>query len=47
MTHNYEEMGFAKIDTDRKERTDFPEVVFCEGKHADFLVEIYRKLVEK
>ena len=47
MTHNYEEMGFAKIDTDRKERTGFPEVVFCEGKQDDFLVEIYKKLVEK
>lgn len=47
MTHNYEDMGFAKIDTDRKERTGFPEVVFCEGKQDDFLVEIYKKLVEK
>lgn len=47
MTHEYEEMGFAKIDTDRKERTGFPEVVFCEGKQDDFLVEIYKKLVEK
>ena len=37
MTHEYEEMGFAKIDTDRKERTGFPEVVFCEGKQDDFL----------
>lgn len=47
MSYNYEEMGFAKIDTDRKRRTGFPEVVFCEGKQDDFLVDIYKKLVEK
>jgi len=47
MDHIYEEMGFAKIDTDRKRRTGFPEVVFCQGKNDEFLVSIYKKLVEK
>lgn len=47
MKHDYEEMGFAKIDTDRKRRTGFPEVVFCEGKKDEFLVQIYKKLVSE
>lgn len=28
----YEEMGFAKLDTDREVRTGFPEVIYCAGK---------------
>lgn len=43
----YEEMGFAKLDTDRKRRTGFAEVVFCERKSDEYLVEIYKKLYEK
>lgn len=46
MKHEYEEMGFAKIDTDRKRRTGFPEVVFCEGKTDEFLTSIYKKMVK-
>ena len=44
--HDYVEMHFAKLDTDRQSRTGFPEVVFCEGKPDDYLVEIYKKLFE-
>jgi hypothetical protein len=44
---NYEEMNFAKLDTDRESRTGFPEVIFCEGKTDEHLVEIYKKLYEK
>lgn len=43
----YEEMGFAKLDTGRKVRTGFAEVVFCSGKTNAHLLEIYRKLYEK
>ncbi len=43
----YMELGFAKLDTDRKERTGFAEVVFCERKEAEFLTEIYKRLYEK
>ncbi len=43
----YEEMKFAKLDTDRESRTGFPEVVFCEGKPDDFLIAIFQKLFEK
>ncbi len=41
----FEEVGgFAKLDTDRKERTGFAEVIFCSGKPDDFLVSIYQKM---
>ena len=44
---DYEEMNFAKLDTDREGRTGFPEVVFCEGKPDEYLIAIYKKLLEK
>lgn len=43
----YEEMNYAKLDTERQSRTGFPEVVFCEGKPDEYLVEIYKKLLEQ
>ncbi len=43
----FAEMGFAKLDTHRKIRTGFPEVIFCERKPDDFLVSIYQKMVEE
>ena len=43
----YEEMNFAKLDTDRERRTGFPEVVFCERKPDEYLLEIYKKLYEQ
>ncbi len=45
--NDYEEMEYAKLDISREERTGFPEVVFCQGKPDDYLVQIYRKLVER
>ena len=39
-------MGFARLDTQRKERSGFPEVIFCSGKADDYLVAIYRKITE-
>ncbi len=43
----FEDLGFAKLDTDRKERTGFAEVVFCQGKDDSFLTQIFKKLFEK
>lgn len=40
----YEELGFAKLDTHRKVRTGFAEVVYCQNKADDFLVQIFLKL---
>ena len=42
----YDDLNYAKLDTDREERTGFPEVVFCEGKPDEYLVGIYKRLIE-
>ena len=42
---SYDEMGFAKLDTQREQRSGFPEVIFCAGKPDDYLVSIYQKMV--
>ncbi len=44
---NYEDIGYAKLDTSRKERTGFAEVVFCSGKADSHLLSIYERLYEK
>lgn len=41
------EMGFAKLDTDRKERTGFAEVIFCQGKEKEYLLEIMKQMLEE
>lgn len=41
------EMGFAKVDTQRKLRSGFPEVVYCQGKADDHLLAIFKRLVEE
>ncbi len=43
----YEDLGFAKLDTHRKIRTGFPEVIYCAGKEDQYLVQIYQKMVEE
>ena len=42
----FHEMGFAKLDTHRALRSGFPEVIYCAGKPDDYLVSIYKKMVE-
>ncbi len=46
-TSRYEELGYAKLDVDRKSRTGFAEVVFCSGKSDQHLRSIYHSLYEK
>lgn len=41
-----EELGYAKLDTHRKLRSGFAEVVFCCGKADDHLLKIYERLYE-
>ena len=41
------DLEFAKLDLDRKERTGFGEVVFCQGKSDEHLVRIYETLLKK
>ena len=42
----FEELGYAKLDTHRKMRSGFPEVIFCMGKADKHLLEIVGKLYE-
>ena len=43
----YEEMGFAKLDHDRRRRSGFGEVIFCQGKADEHLIRIYQAFAEK
>lgn len=40
----FEEMGYAKIDTHRKLRSGFAEVIFCSGKSEEHLLRIFEKI---
>ncbi len=42
----YDNLGFAKLDTERRARSGFPEVIYCSGKPDDYLVSIYQRMVE-
>lgn len=44
MKDSFYDLGFAKLDTGRKERTGFSEVVFCQGKNDEFLKDIFARL---
>ncbi len=43
----FEEMGYAKLDTHRKTRSGFAEVIFCSGKADEHLLQIFGKLYEQ
>lgn len=43
----FEDLGYAKLDTHRKLRSGFPEVIFCSGKADSFLTEIFGRLLEE
>src|SRR5437868_4764913 len=43
----FEDIGYARLDHHRALRTGFPEVVFCEGKQTDHIVEILQRLEQK
>ncbi len=40
----FEELGYAKLDTHRRLRSGFAEVVFCSGKADSHLVSIFQRL---
>lgn len=42
----FEELGYAKLDTQRRFRSGFPEVVFAQGKADEHLVSICQRLYE-
>jgi len=43
----FENLGYARLDHHRALRTGFPEVVFCEGKRIDQIVEILERLEQR
>lgn len=43
----FEEMGYAKLDTHRKVRSGFAEVIFCSGKNDKHLLNIFGRLYEE
>jgi NCAIR mutase (PurE)-related protein len=43
----FENLGYARVDHHRALRTGFPEVVFCEGKRVEQIVEILEKLEQR
>ncbi|MCD6546058.1 MAG: nickel pincer cofactor biosynthesis protein LarB [Thermotogae bacterium] len=42
----YEDLGYAKVDHHREKRRGFPEVVFCQGKTPEQVVEIVKTLLK-
>ena len=42
--NSYEEMGYAKLDTSRKQRTGFSEVIYCSNKADEHLLKIFDRL---
>lgn len=44
---SFNEMGYAKLDSNRKERSGFAEVIFCSSKPDVYLVEIFKRLYEE
>lgn len=47
MSDCYEDLGFAKLDMSRKERTGLPETIYCAGKNKRQLVEILKAFADK
>ncbi len=45
--NQYEDLGYAKIDHNRKERAGESEVVFCQGKPDEFLSKIYMTIYKE
>lgn len=43
----FENLGYARLDHHRALRTGFPEVVFCEGKRVEQIIEILERLEQK
>ncbi len=41
---SFEDIGFAKVDHQREDRTGFPEVIFGEGKTVEQMIEIIESL---
>lgn len=45
--NQYEDLGFAKIDHNRKERIGAAEVIFCQNKPDEFISKIYNSIYKE
>ena len=45
--NQYEDLGFAKIDHNRKERIGVAEVIFCQNKPDEFISKIYNSIYKE
>lgn len=45
--NQYEDLGFVKIDHNRKERSGTAEVIFCQNKPDEFLSKIYNNIYQE
>jgi len=43
---SFVDLGFARVDTDRRNRRGFPEVIFCAGKLPEQVLGIARALLD-
>lgn len=43
----FEEMEYAKLDTHRRTRSGFPEVIYCSGKSDEHFLHIFGRLYEE
>lgn len=43
----FEDLGFARIDHHRQIRCGFPEVIYCPGKTAEQIIDIFESLAKK
>jgi NCAIR mutase (PurE)-related protein len=43
---SFVDLGFARVDTDRRNRRGFPEVIFCAGKMPGQVLSIARELLD-
>jgi NCAIR mutase (PurE)-related protein len=44
LERDFDDLGFATVDVGRARRTGYPEVIFCQGKTREHIVEIARNL---
>src|SRR6185436_12412115 len=47
MADGFTDLGFARVDTDRRRRCGFPEVIFGRGKTPEQVAAIARAILKK
>ena len=47
MADRFNDLGFAKLDISRQERTGMPETIFCQSKTNEQLIKIYQSFAKE